>query len=130
MDNKLFVALNTIGTQQASVTAATNDAVSQLLDYMATYPDDGIIYRSSNMALAAHADAGFHNESNGCSQAGAHIFLAKDEPFPRWNGAVLTVAQIIKFVMTSAAGAKLGALFITAQKMISLRQTLIEMGWP
>ena len=32
--------------------------------------------------------------------------------------------------MTLATEAKLGALFITAQKMISLNQTLIEMGWP
>ena len=32
--------------------------------------------------------------------------------------------------MTSAAEAELGALFITAQKMVPLRQTLIKMGWP
>ena len=80
------------------------------------------------MVLAAHTDAGFHNESKGRSRAGAHIFLAKDEPFPRWNGAVLTVAHIIKSFTTSTAEAKLGALFITAQKMIALYQTLIEMG--
>ena len=50
---------------------------------MATYPDDGIVYRSSDTVLAAHADAGFHNDSKGRSWAGAHIFLAEDEPFPR-----------------------------------------------
>ena len=61
------VALNTIGTQQATATEATNEAITQLLDYMATYPDDGIVYRSSNMILAAHANAGFHNESKGRS---------------------------------------------------------------
>ena len=67
VDNKLLVALNTIGTQQATATDATNDAITQLLDYMATYPDDDIVYRSSNMVLAAHADAGFHNKSKGRS---------------------------------------------------------------
>ena len=97
---------------------------------MTTYPDDGIVYQSSDMVLAAHADAGSHNESKGRSRAGAHIFLAEDEPFHCWNGAILTIAQIIKFVMTSAAEAKLGALFTTAQKMVALRNTLIEMGWP
>ena len=40
------------------------------------------------------------------------------------------MAQIIKSVLTSAAEAELGILFITAQKMVPLRQTLIEMGWP
>ena len=77
VDNKLLVALNTIGTQQATATDTTNKAVTQLLDYMTTYPDDGIVYQSSDMVLAAHADAGSHNESKGRSRAGAHIFLAE-----------------------------------------------------
>ena len=33
VDNKLLVALNTIGTQQATATDTTNKAVTQLLDY-------------------------------------------------------------------------------------------------
>ena len=32
--------------------------------------------------------------------------------------------------MASAAEAEMAALFITAKKMILLRNTLIEMGWP
>ena len=32
--------------------------------------------------------------------------------------------------MSSAAEAELGALYITARKLLPLRQTLIEMGWP
>ena len=48
--------------------------------------------------------------------------------YPRWNGEILTVAQIIKFVMASAAKAELDALFIAAQKILLLHQTLIEMG--
>ncbi len=40
------------------------------------------------------------------------------------------IAQIIKFVMTSAAEAETAALFIIAGEMVSLQQALIEMGWP
>ena len=69
VDNKLLVALNAIGTQQAAATEAAAAAISQLLDYVATYPNDGTIYRSSNMILAAHSDAGFNNESKGRSRA-------------------------------------------------------------
>ena len=98
------------------------------MDYLATYPNDGIVYRSSNMILAAHSDAGFHNESKGRSRAGAHIFLSEDEPIPWWNGPILSIAQVIKFVMTYAAEAELAALYITAQKLVAMRQTLIEMG--
>ena len=42
----------------------------------------------------------------------------------------MTIAQIIKTVMASAEGAEMAALFITAKKIIPLRHTLIEMGWP
>jgi hypothetical protein len=130
VDNKLLVAINAIGIQQATATEATNEAVATLLDYLATYPNDGTLYRASDMVLAAHSNAGFHNKSNGRSCAGAHIFLSENDPFPRWNRAILTIAQVIKFVMLSAAEAELGALFIAAQKLVPLHQTLVEMGWP
>ena len=92
---------------------------------MATYPNDGILFRKSDMILAAHADAGFLNESRARIIAGAHIFLSENEPKPRLNGPILTIALIIKTVMASAAEAEMAALFITAKKMIPLRNTLI-----
>ena len=70
------------------------------------------------------------NESRARSRAGAHIFLSENEPKPKLNGPVLTIAQIIKTVMVSAAEEEMAALFITAKKMIPLRHTLIDMGWP
>ena len=87
------------------------------------------MYRSSDIILAAHSDAGFHNESKGRSRAGAQIFLSGDDPIPRWNGPILSIAQVIKFVMTSAVESELAALYITAQKLVPMRQTLLEMGW-
>ena len=130
VDNKLLVAINTISSQQAHATEDTNKAITTLLDYLATYPDNGILYCASDMILAAHSDAGFHNESKGRSRTGAHIFLSENEPFPRWDRAILTIAQIIKFVMSSATKAELGALYITARKLLPICQTLTEMGWP
>ncbi len=109
---------------------AMEQAVHLLLNYVATYPNDGTVYRASEMILCAHANAGFLNESQSCSHAGAHIFLSENDLYPRFSGAVLSIAQIIKFVMASAAESKLAALFITACKMIPHRQTLIDMGWP
>ena len=127
-DNTLLVALNAIGMQQSAAMEQTEKAISQLLDYVPTYPNDGTIYSSSSMVLASHSDAGFNNESKGRSRAGAHIFLSEDDLEPRWNGPILTIAQIIKFVMTSAAEAELGALFVTAKELVPIRQTLKEMG--
>ena len=107
-DNKLLVLLSVIGSQKSATTEDTATAIIQLLDYVATYQNDDIIYLSIKMVLADHADAGFHNKSKGRSRAGAHIFLSDNKPGPRWNGPVLTIVQIIKFVMTSAAKAELG----------------------
>jgi hypothetical protein len=53
----------------------------------------------------------------------------EDDPSPGFNGAVLTIATIIKFVMALAAEAKIAALFIAAREMVPHQQTLIDMGW-
>jgi len=129
VDNKLLATLSTIASQQSKATENTAKAVNQLLDYVATYPNNGTTYRASAMVLAAHSDASVLPEPGSRSRAGAHIFLSEDEPFPRNNGPALTISSIIKFVMASAAEAELAALYTTAREMIPLRNALDEMGW-
>jgi hypothetical protein len=58
------------------------------------------------------------------------MFMAGNEDIPINNGAVLNISQIIKAVMSSAAEAELGALFINAKTAVSMRQTLEELGHP
>jgi hypothetical protein len=82
VDNKLLVALSAIAARHAKATVATEQVVDLLLDYVATYPNDGIVYRARDMILCAHADASFHNKTNSHSRAGAHIYLSEDDPFP------------------------------------------------
>eukprot|EP00804_Cyclotella_cryptica_P013681 CCRYP_016123-RA/>CCRYP_016123-RA protein AED:0.28 eAED:0.28 QI:0/0/0/1/0/0/3/0/318 len=59
------------------------------------------------MILAAHSDASYLSESNARSRAGGHFFLSENDHYPTNNGAVLTISQIIKVVMSSAAEAEL-----------------------
>ena len=92
------MALSAIGNQQAAATEGTSSAIRQLLDYVATYPNDGIIYRTSDMILCAHSDAAYLNESKSRSQYGVFIFLSEDDTIPRLNGPVITLAQIINFL--------------------------------
>ena len=56
------------------------------------------------------------------------FFMSADSPDTPNNSAVLTIAQIIKAVMSSAAEAELGALFINFCEAISARLALEEMG--
>ena len=128
VNNKLLVALSVIGPQRVLAKLETNKAIHQLLGYCATYPDNGMFYRSSNMVLAAHSDAGVANKTKSRSRAGAHIFLSENDSIPRWNGPVLTIIQIMKYVVSSAAEAEMTALFLTSKEMVPLRNTLTEMG--
>ncbi len=64
VNNKLLVAVSAIAAWQSCATIATKQADHLLLDYVATYPSDGIIYQSSDMILCAHSDVGFLNETN------------------------------------------------------------------
>ena len=54
--------------------------------------------------------------------------MSTDSADPPNNGTVLTIAQIIKNVMSSAAEAELGALFINCREAVPARHTLEEMG--
>jgi hypothetical protein len=56
------------------------------------------------------------------------MFMAGMEKIPINNGAVLNILQIIKAMMSLAAEAKLGVLFINAKMAVSIQMTLKEMG--
>jgi len=128
VDPTMLVALNAIATQQASPTKRTMERVKQLLDYCASQEEAILTYHASDMVLAIHSDAGYLNEVKARSRAGGHFFLSSDTQNPPNNGAVLTIAQIIDAVMSSAAEAELGALFINAKEAVHMRRILHEMG--
>ena len=54
--------------------------------------------------------------------------MSNDTKDPKNNGAVLNIAQIIKSVVSSAAEADIGALFINSRHAIPARVTAEEMG--
>jgi hypothetical protein len=101
-----------------------------MLYYFTTQEEAIITYSASKMILAVHSNAGYCNEKKLKSRAGGHFFLSNDDEFPPNNGAILTVATIIKAVMSSAAEAELGALYINAKDAVYIRQILIEIGHP
>ena len=105
VNNKLLVSLSAIRSQQAAASVETAEEIEQLMDYVSAYPDDGILFQASDMILSAHADSGFLNESKARGRAGAHIFLTENDPKPKINGPVLTIAHIIKSVMVSSSEA-------------------------
>jgi hypothetical protein len=130
VDSTILTLLSSLAIKQATPTQKTMETVKQLLDYCATQEEAIITYTASKMILNVHSNAGYLNKKKGCSRAGRHFFLSNNDDSPHNNGAILTNATIIETVMSSAAEAELGALYLNAKKAIYLRQILHEMGYP
>ena len=81
-------------------TQATKKAFLVVLDYVATYPNNGTKYRKIGMKLAAHSKSGYLNITNSHSSSGAHIFLSEEFSILQFNGEILAVSKIIKSVMS------------------------------
>jgi hypothetical protein len=131
VDSKMLTALGSTATQQANPTENTMIKVKQFLDYAFTHPNAIVTYQASDMVLVAHSDASYLSEANARSRAGGHFFMSSNKSCPHSNGAVLTIAQIIKAVMSLAAEAEIGALYINCQEAIPACHTLLEfLGHP
>ena len=128
-----MVALSSIASEQAKATVDTEQRIEQLLDYLHTHKDATIRYVASNMVLNIHSDASYLSEPRARSRLGGTFFLGcmptDTEPI-QLNGPILTIANIYKFVVASAAEAELGALFYNCQDGTILRLSLEELGHP
>ncbi len=123
----MLTPLSAIASKQAAPTENTMQTCLQVLDFAALQEDAIVTYRASNMKLAIHSNASYLSELKARSRAGGHMFMAGMEEIPINNGAVLNILQIIKAVMSLAAEAKLGMLFINAKMAVSIQRTLKEM---
>jgi hypothetical protein len=54
--------------------------------------------------------------------------MSNDDAIPSNNGAILTISQIIKLVMSSAAEAKIGVLYVNCIEAIPARHALEFLG--
>jgi hypothetical protein len=130
IDGGILPALSALASQQARPTENTMTLCKSFLDYMASQEEAVLTYKASDMVLAIHSDASYLSEPKARSRAGGHMFMSSNDDIPTNNGAVLNISQIIRAVMSSAAEAELGALFINAKTAVSMRHTLEEMGHP
>ena len=126
----MSVALGAIAAQAHSLTKETDEVVNEILDHLETHAKDLILCRRSTMEIEAHSDSGHLNESKDHSGASKRICLSEDAHAPTFHGAVLTISQIIKYVMTSPTEVELASLFVAAKKCVEIKQVSEEMGWP
>jgi hypothetical protein len=80
------------------------------------------------MVLSGHSNASYLLETNARSRAGGQFFVSNNNAIPSNNGAILTILQIIKTVMSSAAEAEIKAPYINCKEAIPARHTLEYLG--
>ncbi len=127
VDFTIITDLSSLAATQAKPTAQTLFLINWLLDYVATNPDGILTYEKSDMVLAVHSNASYLSEPAARSRAGGHFFCSSNVDDPPNNGAVLNVSKILKAVMSSAAEAELGALYINAREAIPMQHLLEDM---
>jgi hypothetical protein len=97
---------------------------------VATHPDAILSYAKSNMILGIHSNASYLSKPKAHSHAGGHFSLSDGTDEAPNNSTILNISQIIKSVMSSAAEAELGTLYINARKDVPCRTLLHGMGHP
>ena len=121
-DKTTLSALSSIAREQAKATAILKLKHNQLLNYLATYPDATVRFRASARLLNIHSDASHLSESQACSCLAGYFFLG-DMPE---DGKPM--CEILQIVITSAAEAKLGTLFMNCKEGKLVILILEEMG--
>ena len=120
------MALSSIASEQTKATKNTNHKVRKLLDYLATHPNEQVRYHAFDIILNMHSDVSY------LSVAG-YYFLS---PTPKFNHSIIINCNIFilcdnpKFVVTSAAEAKLGAIFMNAKEGKTIHLILNKIGRP
>jgi hypothetical protein len=89
-----------------------------------------IRYHASDIILHIHSDASYLSENEAKSRAGGFFYMGNNNKndMKLTNGAILIVSKALKHVISSAAEAEIGAVFINAKEGAVLRTTLEEMG--
>ena len=119
VDSTMLTPLSALASKQAAPTENTMPKCLQFLDYAVLQDEAIVTYSASDMKLGIHSDASYLLEPKARSRAGGRMFMAGLDEIPIDNGAVLNISQIIKAVVSSAAEAELGALFINTKTAVS-----------
>jgi hypothetical protein len=132
VDPTLIMPINVLASEQRKSTSDTADKVIKLLNYCTTHPETKIRYHASDMILNIHSDASYISERETNSRSGGLFYMgnSSDTANKLTNGEILIISTVLKHLMSSAAEAEIGAVFINAKEGTILRTALEEVGHP
>jgi hypothetical protein len=111
-----------LATEQSEGTKTTMNKLSQLLYYCATHPDTTVRFTASDMLLAIEGDASYLSVVKARSRGAGYFYLTDALSTPsatlKPNCTIHVLCHIMREVLSSAAEAELGALFITERNRV------------
>jgi hypothetical protein len=130
VDPTSIMPINVLASEQSNATEVTADKIIKVLNYCNTHPETKIRYHASDMILHIHSNGSYLSENESKSRAGGVFYMGSINNTDKklTNGAILIIIKILKHVMSSAAEAEIGAVFINAKEGAVLRTTLEELG--
>jgi hypothetical protein len=132
VDPTLIMPINVLASEQSKATEVTAEKFIKLLNYCNTHPETKIRYHTSDMILHIQSDALYLSENEAKSRAGGFFYMGRDTKIHKklTNEAILIISKVLKHVMSSAAEAEIGVVFINAKEGAVLHTTLEELGHP
>jgi hypothetical protein len=131
VDITVLMVLSSIAIKQSKGTTNMMVKAKQLLDYLAMYPEATVCFCASDMIMNVHSDASYLSKFDAQSRSWGHFSMGwslKDSDPIRLNGSFFTLCAILRFVVASAAEAKLGTLFLNCKEGMLFCLTLEELG--
>jgi hypothetical protein len=126
VDPTLTMPINVLASEKSKATEVTADKVIKLLNYCNTHPETKIRYHASDMILHIQGNASYLSENEAKRRAGGFFSMGSNTKTDKklTNGAMFIISKVLKHVMSSAAEAEIGAVFINAKEVAAVRTTL------
>ena len=103
----------------------------KLMDYLHTHPDAVIQFHASEMIIYIEYDAAYLVLPQACSRVSSIFYLSNATPGrPLLNRAIQVICKTLKNVVSSAAKAETGGIFIGGQQAVPIITALSELNHP
>jgi hypothetical protein len=130
VDATLVTRVHKVGSLQSRPTVAVEQAAERLLQYVYQWPAATIRYHASDMRLIVHSDASYLSEPQARSRVGGITYCGNYADDTIINGGVKCTSKILDCVVSGAAEAEYGGLFLNGKEAASQRTTLKDMDFP
>ena len=129
IDSTILVTLSEIGVQQSTATTDTEKKFAQLMYYLHNHPDAVVRFHASDMILYIESDSAYLVLPKARSRVASIFYLSNaTSGRPPLNGAMQVICKTLHKVVSSAAKAETGGIFVGGQQAVPIITALSELN--